>query len=159
QGRPVGTVGAVEEFTPTVDVALDDVAVEAPRGGSAAFQVDLVTRGQGAESGQAQGLAHDLGGEEAGTLLGGPPRRGQADSIDGQRAAELEVGDEGAGVDGDRGRIVRVLDGLDSAEFFDDSGEHVTPRSEWWSVVAGGVRRLSAGREVQQEVRAEPRDR
>jgi hypothetical protein len=109
QRRPVCAVDAVDEFAAPVDVALNDVAVEAPRGGRAALEVDPISRGQGAESRQAQSLAHHLGGEVTGLrrewLL---PCRGQADTVDGEGSAEVEVGDEFARVDGDRGRIVRV---------------------------------------------------
>src|SRR5699024_10080200 len=111
----------------TVDVALDDVSVEAPRGGSAAFQIDAVACGEAAEPGQAQGLAHHLGGEEPRSSRGLLPRRRQADAVDGEGPAAAEGGDELAGVEGDLGRVVRVFDGLDGAESFDDSGEHVPP--------------------------------
>src|SRR5699024_11743864 len=100
-------VGAVDEFAAAVDMALDDVSVEAPRGGSAALQIDAIACLEAAESGQTQGLAHHLGGEEPrspGVLL---PRRRQADAVDGQGPAEGEVGAEIAGVDGDLGRVVR----------------------------------------------------
>src|SRR5699024_5564727 len=54
QGRPFGPVGAVDEFAAAVDMALADVSVEAPRGGSAALQIDAIACLEAAESGQTQ---------------------------------------------------------------------------------------------------------
>ena len=126
QGAPRLVRGDGGEGTDRIHVALHDVSVEAAAGGQATLQVDGIAGGQVAEVGAAQGLAHGVGAELAG-LQTVEVDGGEADTVDGERAAVLEVGDDIAGVEGQVG-CVATLDGGDGfygAEGANNSGKHV----------------------------------
>ena len=126
QGAPrlVGRDGG--EGADRIHVTLHDVSVEAAAGGQATLQVDGVSGGQVAEVGAAQGLAHGVGAELTGLQLV-KVYGGQADTVDGERAAVLAVGDDITGGEGQVG-CVATLDGGDrfyGAEGANNSGKHV----------------------------------
>jgi hypothetical protein len=92
QAEPEPVPGAevlpLTEHPEAVDVALDDVAVEAAAGGDAPFQVHGRAGGQGAGGGAAQRLAHHVDGH-AGAV---EPYGREADAVDGDGGTGGEVG-------------------------------------------------------------------
>ena len=126
QGAPRLVRGDGSEGADRIHVALHDVPVEAATGGQATLQVDGIAGGQVAEVGAAQGLAHGVGTELAGLQLI-EVDGGKTDTVDGERAAVLKIGDDIASVESQVG-CVATLDGGDGfygAEGANNSGKHV----------------------------------
>ena len=116
-----GVIGAGDHFAESVHVAADQVAAEATGGHQRLFQVDPAAGLETAQAGEAQGLATNVGPE----AIAGQFHGGEADPVDGDAVAELDVGKvELAGGDVEAHVAALGREGADLAEGFDDSGKH-----------------------------------
>ena len=115
-----------------VDVALDDVAAERGAGGSGQLEVDRGALAEVGEGGAGQRLGGEIGGEARREGVGLDVERGEADAVDGDAVARVELGGERGRGDGDAGVAFAAGEGEQGAGGLDQSGEHrVSNRSRY----------------------------
>ena len=114
------TVADRLDLADAVDVALDDLAAEAPVGPQRELEVHPVAFAERAERAAAQGLGHDVGGEPVPLHLAS----GQADAVDGYRVPVGQLGRERRGDEEAHPPPVVALDGRYFADRLHEAREH-----------------------------------
>ena len=128
EGEEFGVALGLDRHDPadTVDVARDQMAAEQLAQREASLQIDAAAGLQIAKRGASQGLGRDVHRKAAGAF----GNHGQARAVDGDRIADIDFGHGQRGMDGNHRALTGRLEAFDSAEVFDDTGEHhLLPRS------------------------------